>query len=264
MTAMARLMLLLLLVWADVTGGDVQKRIIGGQTCGQTERLYHVRLRPVTPGGSGRLCAGSLISDRWILTAAHCWPAGWTMYANISVHPGRGQEVQITRQEVYSDTNGRHDIMLLQLPQTPTQIHLIALPDCAHGPPPIQQGVLQHPQHPPSHAYVRYYEIMKLDHVSGGSDKPNTLQCVNITVVDCTRLRSIKQAERSPRLYQHWFCGQTPGVDTCPGDSGGGVVYQNQIYGVHCFTGDPKTACNEAAGFMDVCEYKQWILSTIA
>ncbi|XP_071391166.1 serine protease 1-like [Centroberyx affinis] len=209
---MARLMLLLLLVWADFTGGDVQKRIIGGQTCGQTERLYHVRLRPVAPGGSGGLCAGSLISDQWILTAAHCWPAGWTMHANISVHPGRGQEVQITRQEVYKDTNGRHDIMLLQLPQTPTQVHLIALPDCAHGPPPI----------------------------------------------------CIKQAERSPRLYQHWFCGQTPGVDTCPGDSGGGVVYQNQIYGVHCFTGDPKTACSEAAGFMDVCEYKQWILSTIA
>nr|XP_024658476.1 thrombin-like enzyme catroxobin-1 [Maylandia zebra] len=46
----------------------LQKRVIGGDEC---ERQYHVQLRAVYPHGPSSLCGGSLISDRWILTAAH-------------------------------------------------------------------------------------------------------------------------------------------------------------------------------------------------
>ncbi|XP_068575327.1 serine protease 1-like isoform X2 [Cebidichthys violaceus] len=64
--------LLLLLLWAGVTVGrvvDLQKRIIGGRDCTNTERGYHVFLKI----NGEPFCSGSLISKDWILTAAHCW-----------------------------------------------------------------------------------------------------------------------------------------------------------------------------------------------
>lgn len=50
------------------------------------------------------------------------------------------------------------------------------------------------------------------------------------------------------------------------GDSGGGVVYGDKIYGVISFLGDPDNVCRKAAAFMDLCnpQYADWINKTIA
>ncbi|XP_051801860.1 kallikrein-8-like [Acanthochromis polyacanthus] len=116
---------------------DLQKRIIGGHEC---ERPYHVRLRGVAVNRSSSLCGGSLISERWILTAAHCVEPGRTIFADFGVLlDGAAQEVQITANPViYTDKDNnnnhrQHDLMLLQLPGN-SNIQPVALPDCGDQP----------------------------------------------------------------------------------------------------------------------------------
>ncbi|TKS68580.1 Cationic trypsin [Collichthys lucidus] len=136
-TAALACVMLFFLMWVGVTvraAVDLQKRIIGGEPC---ERPYHVKLRAVAARGSHKLCGGSLISDKWILTAAHCFETGRTMYASVNA----AQEVKITANPViYKDDNNRpHDIMLLQLPNS-TDIQPVALPDSLDSKPCLKIG----------------------------------------------------------------------------------------------------------------------------
>ena len=53
---------------------------------------------------------------------------------------------------------------------------------------------------------------------------------------------------------------QTIYTSLLQGDTGGGVVFGNTIYGVMSFMGNAEDA--KFVGFMDVCEYKDWIEKT--
>lgn len=142
--------------------------------------------------------------------------------------------------------------MLLKL-EEPSRIEPVALPDC------------RGPLHFGASVQMAGYGVTRMgsynQRIPGVS---GTLQCVSLTVVDPKPLCRIMSQLNPRRQNQFWFSVESPGKDTCPGDSGGGMVYQDRIYGVHAFTGDPMRACSAAAGVMDVCGYIGWIRNTIS
>nr|XP_046229406.1 kallikrein-8-like isoform X2 [Scatophagus argus] len=226
------------------TAADLQKRVTGGQACETGDRLYHVKLLDST---DKLICGGSLVSKQWILTASHCWQRN--MKAVLGVHPGSSvKTVQITAQPVmFEDKQKRqHDIMLLQLPET-TEIKPVELPDCKSR---INPG---------GKVQIAGYGAPDAGSDEGESGAPAGLQCADLTVAKCKKLEAITAVDNPNRAYESWFCGQSSGVNICSGDYGGGAVYNSKIYGVIV---SPTKSCAEAAGFMDVCEYRKWIKDT--
>ncbi|XP_014889750.1 anionic trypsin-2-like isoform X1 [Poecilia latipinna] len=251
---MALLKVLLLLgLGVAVSSVSLQKRVVGGQNCKDDERHYHVMLEGTSTTHTS-LCGGSLISDEWILTAAHCWESGpgWTNTALIGVHPKGLHKVEtytITHKEIYRDiNNNEHDIMLLKLPKKITTIKPIKLPNCSHI---LPVGTrVQIAGFGPA---ITGPNNLRIDH------RPSDLQCAEIKI-----LKHGSSTFSSPRYqYEHWSCTKSSTKDTSAGDSGGGWVFNNRLYGVHVRTGDPIYACSAPAYFMDVCGYRKWIDDTI-
>ncbi|XP_029594527.1 trypsin-3 [Salmo trutta] len=262
--------LLLSLMLAEATLGNIQKRIIGGHDCGATERLYHavIEYHKDIVVGKNRpapafTCGGSLISKQWVLTVAHCAPDaddikdGWKLYVRLGAHPSGLNDVTLVEENnihIFKDKgNIEHDIMLLHLTveRTAKDTTFAKPPDCSPTSVPGKTSKLKLGNTVQIAGYGATQADSNGNKVIGESD---TLQCVEYEVVRCVNL-----SESTKK--QHVFCTKRVNVDTCPGDSGGGVVFGgDQLYGVH--KGAIKRACHLPGIVMDVCEYKDWIWKT--
>uniref|UniRef100_A0A8C3VQX4 Transmembrane protease serine n=1 Tax=Catagonus wagneri TaxID=51154 RepID=A0A8C3VQX4_9CETA len=187
-----------------------EERIIGGTKAEEGDWPWQVSLQR----NNLHHCGGVLISDRWILTAAHCFrsysdPRQWTATFGIStIFPKERIAVRnILIHNNYNPETHENDIALVQLNREVTftkNIHSVCLPEATQTIP------------PGSTAYVTGWGSQRYS----GNTVPDLEQAqVNIISNDVCNSPAGYNGDVLPGM----LCAGLPegGADACQGDSGG-------------------------------------------
>lgn len=194
----------------DIKGRDIA--IVGGTSTTIESAPWQVSLRRF----GGHFCGGTIISDSWIVTAAHCVEngvSGVTIVAGTSTARGTGQSRNIAGGAIapgYQRPEFGKDFALLQLDR-PLQL----------------DGVRARAARFVTESEANFFapgvnaRVTGWGALSSGGGSPNQLQSVNIPIV------SLASAERVyGRLTNDQLAAGTQqgGRDSCQGDSGGPLV----------------------------------------
>ena len=183
-------------------------KIVGGQEAGAHSMPYTVWFG---------FCGGTILSSRWIISAAHCFYGYNTPeYLQIGVHDiyhsGKSYKVESVQvHSGYNDAQITNDFALIYLAEN---IHfdetagIAYLPAADHAP----------QSDPGSTCHVAGWGTL-----SYGGESPNTLQYVNLDIFE---------NEICQNSFPFWFdessqfcAGHLDGnVDSCQGDSGGPLI----------------------------------------
>uniref|UniRef100_A0A8C2UK28 trypsin n=1 Tax=Chinchilla lanigera TaxID=34839 RepID=A0A8C2UK28_CHILA len=214
---------------------DDDDKIIGGYTCQKNSLPYQVSLND----GSHR-CGGSLITDQWVVSAAHCYKAG----VRIQVHLGEHNINIIEGDEQFIDFN--NDIMLLKLKNPASlnsRVSTLSLPKSC------------------SSAGTQCLVSGWGNTVIIGNKYPSLLQCLNAPVLSDAACHNSYPG----RITSNMFClgFLEGGKDSCQGDSGGPVVCNGELQGVVSW-GMGCALKGKPGVYTKVCNYLDWIQETIA
>ena len=195
----------------------VQPRVIGGAPV----EITQVPWQALIIVNGNRQCAGSIIADQWILTAAHCVDgvplSQVRVFTGITQVSDRGQALPLANVVVHPEWNPQtyaNDVALIQLavPLTFTESQRpIALPESVDGstwPAAGTQAV-----------------IAGWGTTTTGGSASNVLQQATVAVLAGPGDRVCgAYGDRFDALAQICAGTTTGGIDACQGDSGGALV----------------------------------------
>lgn len=208
-------------VWAQTTDGPTP-RIIGGTATNPSDYPWAVALlrSNISDGFNAQFCGGTLIADRWILTAAHCVD-NFSSASEIEVAIGISNLNEISNADrlaintifvhpdynVYSQDN---DIALLEL-TTPSSDATLSIAD----------NTLTDTITPGELMTVIGWGTTS----STTFSYPNLLQEVDVPLFDFASCNDIYASALTSNMLCAGFA--EGGKDTCQGDSGGPMLYFN-------------------------------------
>uniref|UniRef100_A0A8C5JHP2 Acrosin n=1 Tax=Junco hyemalis TaxID=40217 RepID=A0A8C5JHP2_JUNHY len=200
-------------------------RVVGGKNAEVGAWPWLVSIQDPSVSGTGHLCGGSLISTRWVLTAAHCFAESRNISAMrllIGVtqltEPGPEAQVRLIKRLLihneYDPADQSNDIALLEMSepvQCNSHIQLVCVPKAT-------------------------LNVAQLDtcYVAGWGGHSQTLGKGDILQEAKVHLINVQVCNSSEwyqgDVHSHNLCAGYPegGIDTCQGDSGGPLMCKDK------------------------------------
>ncbi|XP_043983131.1 coagulation factor IXa [Gambusia affinis] len=193
------------------------KRIVGGRLVAPGEIPWQVGLiaKP-----SGQLfCGGSILSERWVITAAHCLKEVTGSFSvrvgehNTQITEGREQDYEVLEEHAHPRYNAtldtyNHDIALLYL-KDPISFSAAVRPICI-GPMAFIEALVKQP----SPATVSGWGRTRFLGFTS-----NILQKIEVPFIDQTECKKSSNERITPVMFCAGFYNVAK--DACQGDSGG-------------------------------------------
>ncbi|XP_043285345.1 trypsin-1-like [Venturia canescens] len=222
-------------------------RIIGGEDVAIEDVPYQISLR----FQGSHMCGGAIISEYWVLTAAHCAgeePSRYAIYAG-SAHRLRGGSKHSVAKVIVHEGFGIekglpiNDIALIKVKQ-PFKL------DATREPVDLMDSR--------TNSLFDSEAVITGWGVTGGWNLPTILKIVKIPIVD--RARCDRCYKKFGGLPPRQICAAVPegGKDACQGDSGGPLVVDGRLAGVTSW-GNGCALRGQPGVYTEVAAYRQWI-----
>ncbi|XP_041074002.1 trypsin-3-like [Polyodon spathula] len=239
--------ILLALFGVAVSAPVEDDKIVGGYECAKNSVPYLVSLNI-----GYHFCGGSLITNQWVVSAAHCYQSRLQVRLgehNIAVNEGTEQFIssaKVIRHPNYNSRNMDNDIMLIKLASPATlnsYVNTVRLPSrCASA------GTT---------CLISGWG----NTLSSGTNYPDTVRCLKAPILSSTQCSNSYPGQITNNMFCAGFL--EGGKDSCQGDSGGPVVCNGELQGVVSW-GYGCAQRNQPGVYTKVCNYNSWIQSTIS